>query len=185
MYCKTLSVYNKNSNWVTEAVDHCRYHCGSAILANGELAFQKALHDDADGKPLIWANPQIRCHHAIEWPLYKAIYESRARHLSFTVGVRPCAHCAVEVTVENGLEDWNKEKEKHPALDVAPLCSNEVCRSYGWVTKNKKKPNQQKVAQQKRAAKKQRLEEHRRGGIVRPVPVAHSDMAGRRPRSIT
>ena len=168
------------------------------MLSDGDFLFQKALH--VGGVPLlVWTRARIQCHHALEWSLYKSINEGRVPSLRLDVGCSPCAHCGVDVGAENGLEDWKKEMKKAPALDIAPLCSKETCRSYGWVTKAKRKPNQVKVAQQKRAAKRKRLEEHRRSGssggsaaaagagesdrIIRPNAVAHASMGGGRPRS--
>ena len=161
MYCKSAKVWRDKSNLILEAIDHCRYQCGSALLlSDGELEFQKALVEG--GLPLVWTRARLQCHHALEWSLYKAINEGRAPSLRLDVGCFPCVHCGVQVGAENGLEEWKKEAAKSPNLDVAPLCSNETCRSYGWITKAKRKPNQVKVAQQKHAAKKRRVEEHRR-----------------------
>ena len=63
-------------------------------------------------------------------------------------------------------------------MDVAPRCSSEQCKSFGWVKKVKRKPNQMKVAQQESARKRARVE--KATGVQRPDPVRASLVNSRR-----
>ena len=115
IYCKSAGNYRNCIHHISEAIEHCQYTCGSAIVIPGELCFQRKLHDK-DGIPIIWMRETLQCHSAIEWALYAAVQNGRSPSLRLDAGALPCCHCGTEVGDENGKEEWKNEKEKHPKV---------------------------------------------------------------------
>ena len=134
IYCKNATNFRKHRSDIAEAIEHCQYTCGSAIVIPGDFGFQRRLHGNKDGLPIIWVRETLQCHTAVEWALYAAVQSGRTPSLHLDAGVLPCCHCGLEVGEENGKEEWEDEAEKdakvsaiHPFI---PLQLSRPCCSY-------------------------------------------------------